>query len=74
MVNTSYGYVAKDTNSTEKIYITPKPNSEMAKDICVGLIPICAGIGYIVYSAFHHGAHAHDLAEYEALKKLNVIH
>jgi len=72
MIDTNYGWI-KNYSTSKKCYIKPKPTKNLFTNIIIGMVPIIAGVGYIVFSAFHNGARAYETAELNALDSLDLL-
>ena len=73
MLKLNYGSVeTKDRTQKEDVIVkSPLPNT--LRDGIIGGVITLAGIGYLLVTAFKHGADSYQTAEYGALDKLHLL-
>ena len=58
----------------EKVWIYAKSALPAhVKDLIIGGTAILAGIAYIAWKSFDHGAHRYEMGEFEVLEKMGLI-
>ena len=73
LLKLNYGFVeAKDGTQEEDVIVKSLLPNTLRDGIIGGVITL-AGIGYLLVTAFKHGADSYQTAEYGALDKLDLL-
>lgn len=73
LLKLNYGSVETNDRTQKEDVIVKSPLPNTLRDGIIGGVITLAGIGYLLVTAFKHGADSYQTAEYGALDKLNLL-
>lgn len=73
LLKLNYGSVERNDRTQKEDVIVKSPLPNTMLDGIIGGVITLAGIGYLLVTAFKHGADSYYTAEYGALDKLDLL-
>lgn len=73
LLKLNYGYVESTDRTQKEDVIVKSPLPNTLRDGIIGGVITLAGIGYLLVTAFKHGADSYMKAEYGVLDKMDLL-
>ena len=74
MIKSKFGPITNPKTGVEKDIVINALSKDSLRDICIGGGIVLIGLTYLALATFKNGAMAFEMAEYETLEELGLLH